>query len=76
VFRCDSKLIILDLDTCTRRIAGPVRRGAIAIRFMRERVYRNEAIILRRTDFAEADRLLLIATLLGSDGLLLKVHAK
>gem|GEM_PF-6313802 len=43
---------------------------------MRERVYRNEAIILRRTDFAEADRLLLIATLLGSDGLLLKVHAK
>jgi DNA repair protein RecO (recombination protein O) len=32
---------------------------------MRERVYRNEAIILRRTDFAEADRLLLIATPAG-----------
>ena len=29
---------------------------------MRERVYRTEAIILRRNDFAEADRLLLMAT--------------
>lgn len=32
---------------------------------MRERVYRSEAVILRRTDFAEADRLLLIATPTG-----------
>lgn len=29
---------------------------------MRERVYRTEAIVLRRSDFAEADRLLLLAT--------------
>lgn len=32
---------------------------------MRERVYRTEAIILRRSDFAEADRLLLMATPAG-----------
>ncbi|NTW03322.1 MAG: DNA repair protein RecO [Oscillochloris sp.] len=32
---------------------------------MRERVYRTEAVILRRNDFAEADRLLLIATPAG-----------
>jgi DNA repair protein RecO (recombination protein O) len=29
---------------------------------MRERVYRTEALVLRRSDFAEADRLLMIAT--------------
>lgn len=29
---------------------------------MRDRVYRTEALIVRRSDFAEADRLLLIAT--------------
>lgn len=29
---------------------------------MRERVYRSEAIIIRRSDFSEADRLLLLAT--------------
>ncbi|OAN45173.1 DNA repair protein RecO [Chloroflexus islandicus] len=32
---------------------------------MRERVYRSEAVILRRSDVAEADRLLLIATPTG-----------
>lgn len=32
---------------------------------MRERVYRAEAIILRRSDFGEADRLLLLATPAG-----------
>ncbi|MEI8307400.1 MAG: DNA repair protein RecO [Chloroflexales bacterium] len=32
---------------------------------MRERVYRTEAVILRRSDFAEADRLLVIATPAG-----------
>jgi DNA repair protein RecO (recombination protein O) len=32
---------------------------------MRERVYRTEAVILRRSDFAEADRLLLLATPAG-----------
>ncbi len=32
---------------------------------MRERVYRSEAVILRRSDFAEADRLLLLATPAG-----------
>ncbi|MEF3275730.1 MAG: DNA repair protein RecO [Chloroflexus sp.] len=32
---------------------------------MRERVYRSEAVILRRSDFAEADRLLVIATPAG-----------
>ncbi len=32
---------------------------------MRERVYRTEAVILRRNDFAEADRLLLLATPAG-----------
>jgi DNA repair protein RecO (recombination protein O) len=32
---------------------------------MRERVYRTEAIILRRSDFSEADRLLLMATPAG-----------
>lgn len=32
---------------------------------MRERVYRTEAIILRRSDFAEADRLLVLATPAG-----------
>ena len=29
---------------------------------MRERVYRSEAIILRRNDFSESDRLLVLAT--------------
>jgi DNA repair protein RecO (recombination protein O) len=32
---------------------------------MRERVYRSEALILRRSDFGEADRLLLLATPAG-----------
>jgi DNA repair protein RecO (recombination protein O) len=32
---------------------------------MRERIYRTEALILRRNDFGEADRLLLIATPAG-----------
>ncbi|MEI7772446.1 MAG: DNA repair protein RecO [Chloroflexales bacterium] len=32
---------------------------------MRERIYRTEAVILRRSDFAEADRLLLLATPAG-----------
>lgn len=32
---------------------------------MRERVYRTEAVILRRNDFSEADRLLMIATPAG-----------
>ncbi len=32
---------------------------------MRERVYRTEAVILRRSDFAEADRLLTLATPAG-----------
>jgi DNA repair protein RecO (recombination protein O) len=32
---------------------------------MRERVYRTEAVILRRSDFAEADRLLMLATPAG-----------
>jgi DNA repair protein RecO (recombination protein O) len=32
---------------------------------MRERVYRTEAVILRRSDFAEADRLLVLATPAG-----------
>ncbi|MEI7642755.1 MAG: DNA repair protein RecO [Chloroflexales bacterium] len=32
---------------------------------MRERVYQTEAVILRRSDFAEADRLLLLATPAG-----------
>lgn len=32
---------------------------------MRERVYRSEALVLRRSDFGEADRLLLLATPAG-----------
>src|SRR5689334_11502589 len=32
---------------------------------MRERVYRTEAVIIRRTDFGEADRLLTLITPLG-----------
>jgi DNA repair protein RecO (recombination protein O) len=39
---------------------------------MRERVYRTEAIILRRSDFAEADRLLLLATPAGKQRVVAK----
>ncbi|NNJ10152.1 DNA repair protein RecO [Chloroflexales bacterium ZM16-3] len=39
---------------------------------MRERVYRTEAVILRRSDFAEADRLLLIATPAGKSRVVAK----
>lgn len=41
-------------------IIGPV--GPPPQYLMRDRVYRTEAIILRRNDFGEADRLLLLAT--------------
>ncbi|NTV65230.1 MAG: DNA repair protein RecO [Oscillochloris sp.] len=39
---------------------------------MRERVYRTEAVILRRSDFAEAGRLLLIATPAGKSRVVAK----
>jgi DNA repair protein RecO (recombination protein O) len=39
---------------------------------MRERVYRREAVVLRRNDFAEADRLLLIATPAGKQRVVAK----
>ncbi|NJN17936.1 MAG: DNA repair protein RecO [Oscillochloris sp.] len=39
---------------------------------MRERVYRSEAVILRRSDFAEADRLVVLATPAGKQRVIAK----